>query len=285
MEKKMEKKMKHKSLIEIVYSLKDFKEYIENGSNDFRDQFNLDRILHILYGMWNLYGHNYNDDNGHGKKHIFEVIERSFRILEWYLRENNIQELDTNQKRKFFFSRGINVHNIFIIVGIAGIFHDLFQEEDRENHHLRVKEVTDSIKRKRNQNGHGSDRDIYFFLSMFMLNNIELMCSEHRASFEGEFSNVLCEIFNAADKDPLDLGITIRRSWKYTSNKLNTENEELILNEVYQHLEDKFSSSGYLFRNKSEDGIFYRYYKLDILKFQKEVDALLLDRNKIKDYL
>ena len=277
--------MKQKTLIEIVYSLKDLKEYIENASEAFEDQFNLDRIHHILWGMWNLYGHNYIEDNGHGVKHIMEVIERSFKILEWYLRENNIQELDYNQKRKFFFSRGINVHNIFIMIGVAGILHDLFQEEDRENHHLRVKEVTDSIKRKRNQNQHGSDRDIYFFLSMFMLNNIELMCSEHRASFEGEFSNVLSEIFNVADKDPLDLGIIIKRSWKYTSNKLGTENEELILNEVYNHLEDKFSSSGYLFRNKAEDGIFYRYYKDDIIKFQKEVDTLLLDRNKIRDYL
>lgn len=277
--------MEQKTILDIVYSLKDFKEYIENGSDDFKDQFDLDRIHYILTGVWKLYGHNYIEDNGHGTKHIMEVIERSFKILEWYLRENNIHKLDYDQKRKFFFSRGINVHNIFVMVGVAGIFHDLFQEEDRENHHLRVKEITDSIKQKRNQNQHLMERDIYFFLSMFMLSNIEIICSEHRASFIGNFSNVLCEIFNVADKDPLDLKDTIKRSWKYTSNKLGTKNEELIIDEVLNHLKDKFSSNGYLFKNQPKDGIFYRYYKDNIIKFQKEVDALLLDRSKIKDYL
>lgn len=283
-DKNKDKKETEKSLIDIVYSLKDFKEYIEGGSNDKRDQFNLDRIHYVLYGIWNLYGHNYINDNGHGKKHVFDVIERSFKILEWYLRENKCHELDTDQKRKFFFSRGINIHNIFIMVGVAGIFHDLFQEEDRENHHLRVKEVTNSIKRQRTQHS-GFSEDIYFFLSMFMLTKIELICSQHRASFDGEFSNILCAIFNTADKDPLDLGIIVKRCWKYTSNKLRTENEDSIIDDVLIHLEDKFSSSGYLFRNKSEDGIFYRYYKDDIIKFQKEVDSLLLDRNRVKDYL
>ena len=278
--------MKQKMLIDIVYSLKDFKEYIENGSEDFKDQFDLDRIHYILTGIWNLYGHNYIENNGHSKKHIMEVIERSFKILEWYLRENNIHELDYAQKRKFFFSRGINIHNIFIIVGVAGIFHDLFQEEDRENHHLKVKEVIDSIKQKRNQNQHLFNRDIYFFLSMFMLSNIELICSEHRASFSGKFSNILCEIFNVADKDPLDVKVTIERSWNYTSKKLETIDENIIAKEVLNHLKDKFGSNGYLFKNQNPNGIFYHYYKNDILKFQLEIDKLNISKiKKIKESL
>jgi len=81
--------MKDITISDIVYSLIDFKELlgkINNGeSRGGYNDFNLDRIDYILNNMWKVVEHNYYSDSTHGKKHIFDVIQKGFKILEWYL--------------------------------------------------------------------------------------------------------------------------------------------------------------------------------------------------------
>lgn len=230
----------------------------------------------IISKCWHHLGHNYSKyDLDHGQKHIEEAIIRSIKIFSWYIQENGFNEEDL---------KNLGLHSIeqaFYIIGVAAIFHDLFQNVDRENHHILAGEYIMRF---------GEENDIkdwdYKFRKFYPKYLVMLMCEEHRASFNGKFSNILCEIFNVADKDPLDVNVTIERSWEYTSKRLGTTNVNIIAKEVLNHLKDKFSSNGYLFKNQNPNGIFNQYYRNDILKFQLEIDKLNISKiKKIKESL
>lgn len=311
--------MKDITISGIVYSLIDFKELLGKISNTESrggyNDFNLDRIDYILNNMWKVVEHNYYSDSTHGKKHIFDVIQKGFKILEWYLIGKDIENLGPVGRRHIIFKEddkltGIQVHTLFVMIGLAGIIHDVYQSQNRIDHHIKAKELCDYIIKER-EKPNNPHKDLYFFTNAFVMNNVGLMCLEHRASFKGEFSNVLCEIFSAADRDSLDLKQVIQRSYNYTKKRrevnprrniiieiggtqystdklmkdLSANNWELEKADAFYHIIDKFSKIGYMFTNIKPDGIFMEYYKNDIQTFWDEIDQLILNPNLFDTYL
>ena len=271
-------------------------------------------IYLIISKCWHDYEKRYSEfDLDHGQKHIHDMMIRNFNILSWYIKTNGFEE---------FQKIGIkNINILFYIVGVAAIFHDLFQEENRIHHHELSAHYAEKIPtfiRKQYDIVDGrlveEDRIMdweYKFKYPEKSKLVALLCKEHRASFNGEFSNILCEIFSAADRDCLDLKQIIQRSYSYTKKRreINPRRNiiieiggtqysvdklmrDLIANdwefekvEVFYHIIDKFSKIGYMFTNIKPDGIFMEYYKNDIQKFWDEIDQLILNPKLFDTYL
>ena len=311
----MKNESNEKTIGEIVYSLKGFKELYEKGNQG--DNFNLDRISYLISSMWGKLKHNYYGDVSHGQEHIFNVMEKGFKILEWYLLKQGILNLDYEERKYIIFSEdekanGIQVHTLFVMIGLAAIIHDVYQSKDRKNHHIMAEELCDFfIKEKASKKLDISSRDLYFFLSNFVFMNVGYICKQHRASYNGEFRNVLCEIFSAADRDHLDLKQVIQRSYLYNKEKKEVQSRRNIIIEIggtqysidklvndlkansweqekidtFYHIIDKFSKIGYMFTNIKPDGIFMEYYKNDIQMFWDEIDQLILNPELFDSYL
>ena len=271
-------------------------------------------IYSIISKCWYYYEKRYSEfDLDHGQKHIHDMMIRNFNILSWYIKTNGFEE---------FQKIGIkNINILFYIVGVAAIFHDLFQEENRIQHHELSAHYAEKIPtfiRKQYDIVDGrlveEDRIMdweYKFKYPEKSKLVALLCKEHRASFNGEFSNILCEIFSAADRDCLDLKQIIQRSYSYTKKRrevnprrniiieiggtqysvdklmrdLIADDWEFEKVEVFYHIIDKFSKIGYMFTNIKPDGIFMEYYKNDIQKFWDEIDQLILNPKLFDTYL
>lgn len=268
----------------------------------------------VISKCWYDYGSRYSEfDLDHGQKHIQEMMIRSLNILCWYLKNKDFSELQ---------KLGIkNINVLIYIVGVAAIFHDLYQEKDRRFHHeLAAKEaekITSNIRMDcdiidgRLVYEYNTRKWDYRFRQPERSKLVALLCREHRASFSGEFSNVLCEIFSAADRDALDLKQIIQRSYSYTKKRREVQPRrniiievgrtqfsidklmrDLIANdwefdkvEVFYHIIDKFSKIGYMFDNIKPNGIFMEYYKNDIQNFWNEIDELILNPKLFDNYL
>lgn len=260
-------------------------------------------ITETLTSAWDTFKINY-EEGSHGEDHIYDVLERSFRITNWVLNRKgtdpffNMKTLDTTTEHKGFYS----LKSIYICMGLAAFTHDIFQKEHREEHHERCGNYIMMLK----------GRSIQKHPDYTWLNSIEpedfdiiyTMVREHRASFQGEFSNIMCEIFSAADRDVLILNKVIERSLKhhFSSQKEHThENKEFKLNgspvttdqliatwkeydfkeqyiNVGYHLIDKFGRDGYAWKGlKSEDegGIYMGYYGQQLESFWVKIAKML----------
>ena len=271
-------------------------------------------IYLVISKCWYEYGDRYSEyDLDHGQKHIQDMMIRSIKILSWYLRKNGSSK---------FRELGLkNINAAFYIVGVAAIFHDMFQEKDRKFHHELSAQAAENISYNIKKEYDIIDGEIikeynimdwdYRFRQSWRSKLVALMCREHRASFSGPFSNILCEIFSAADRDELNLKHIIQRSYSYTKKRrevqprrniiidingtqfsvdklmrdLITNNWEFDKVEVFYHIIDKFSKVGYMFENINPDGIFMEYYKNDIQKFWDEIDGLILNPKLFDTYL
>ena len=271
-------------------------------------------IYLVISKCWYEYGDRYSEyDLDHGQKHIQDMMIRSIKILSWYLRKNGSSK---------FRELGLkNINAAFYIVGVAAIFHDMFQEKDRKFHHELSAQAAENISYNIKKEYDIIDGEIikeynimdwdYRFRQSWRSKLVALMCREHRASFSGPFSNILCEIFSAADRDELNLKHIIQRSYSYTKKRREVQPRrniiidingtqfsvdklmrDLIANdwefdkvEVFYHIIDKFSKVGYMFENINSDGIFMEYYKNDIQKFWDEIDQLILNPKLFDTYL
>ena len=271
-------------------------------------------IYLVISKCWYEYGDRYSEyDLDHGQKHIQDMMIRSIKILSWYLRKNGSSK---------FRELGLkNINAAFYIVGVAAIFHDMFQEKDRKFHHELSAQAAENISYNIKKEYDIIDGEIikeynimdwdYRFRQSWRSKLVALMCREHRASFSGPFSNILCEIFSAADRDELNLKHIIQRSYSYTKKRREVQPRrniiidingtqfsvdklmrDLITNdwefdkvEVFYHIIDKFSKVGYMFENINPDGIFMEYYKNDIQKFWDEIDGLILNPKLFDTYL
>ena len=271
-------------------------------------------IYLVISKCWYEYGDRYSEyDLDHGQKHIQDMMIRSIKILSWYLRKNGSSK---------FRELGLkNINAAFYIVGVAAIFHDMFQEKDRKFHHELSAQAAENISYNIKKEYNIIDGEIikeynimdwdYRFRQPGRSKLVALMCREHRASFSGPFSNILCEIFSAADRDALNLKHIIQRSYSYTKKRREVQPRrniiidingtqfsvdklmrDLIANdwefdkvEVFYHIIDKFSKVGYMFENINSDGIFMEYYKNDIQKFWDEIDQLILNPKLFDTYL
>ena len=254
--------------------------------NEFRDQVNIAKLEYMLEHLVSRYIGYYNDHGiDHGTQHINDVLNRSIKIFIWWVNKLGIKSAKESEELR---NLGIKSFGGAILILIfASIIHDFKQHLDRKNHHkLAAEELINLI----NWSVYLQSINNFKWITRISKNNLYIaskVCMEHRSSFEGEFSNILCEIFNAADNDPLNLKTTIQRSYSYTKDRNPELNNAQVKDQVIMHLEDKFSRSGYMFKNlkNAEFQIFMEYYKNDLEVFWNSIDKIIVNRYLIDKYL
>ena len=145
---------------------------------------------------------------------------------------------------------------------LAALFHDIYSDIDRENHHTLA---ADWFAKFMIKQGKYEASDI-----MEMSSAIK----EHRASYKGEYSNVLSEVLAAADRGAPDLNSTIIRSSKYYLEREPNSDLKTIAENVYKHMVEKFSRTGYMKYN----AIYSSFYKKEIHNMYVTIDKLSVDK-------
>ncbi len=136
------------------------------------------------------------------------------------------------------------------LVILSSYLHDMFNKKDRKNHNKLAYEYVINC-------------DDKFLIE---LSNEERMLVahavlEHRASFKGVYYSKLSEIISSADRGLPDLDFIVKRSMKF--NNQNADN-------VYEHIKDKYGTSGYATYPK----IYQDIFSDELHRFQKLADEI-----------
>lgn len=152
--------------------------------------------------------------------------------------------------------------------------------------------------------------------SKYDLLEVSDMVQQHRASYEGNFTSELCEIFSAADRDDLDLNVIINRIYTCALNednkfecdingykrliifrhngpvdiypiilRLKEDGWDNKLIKTFYHLCEKFSRDGYAYSNLKEDGFYKTYYKNHLEDFWKAIDNVIFMPTTMLKYI
>lgn len=148
-----------------------------------------------------------NNDLAHRRDHVLEVAEEALKISERY-------QLDPTRML------------------LAALIHDIFSGRDRKEHHTLAAEwVRSSL------GLYGYDADT--------VECVARMCAEHRASLRGEYSDIYCEAFSAADRGPLSLVDSVERSLGKDLKDIREADLAEQFPVMYEKLMTKFGRRGY----------------------------------------
>lgn len=180
-------------------------------------------IIKAFESHWEL------NDRAHRLEHFEEVFQTGMSI-------NQRLDLDYDPKLILF----------------ASYFHDLFAWS-RENHHTLSHVFIN-----------GTDHPVIVDnLSSHERYYVGLGCREHRASFEGQFTNEFSELINSADRGlPGDVHAMLGRALAYRSHRYPEESVEACKAVSLKHLKEKFGTGGYA-----------RYPDLYVKAFGSELQA------------
>ena len=181
----------------------------------------------------------YKKDSSHGWNHIEDVAR-------------NVLEI--NRK----MTLGLNEEHLVL----AALFHDIYSDIDRENHHTLAADWFAKFMIKQNKY---NATDIM---------EMSLAIKEHRASYKGEYSNLLSEVLAAADRGAPNLNSSIIRSSKYYLEREPNSDLKTIAENVHKHMLEKFSRTGYMKYNT----IYSSFYKKEIHNMYAAIDNLNIDK-------
>lgn len=171
------------------------------------------------------------------------------------------------------------------------------------------------------QDGSKWDKHTFDWLQYFNTDMIKLamdMVLEHRASNKDMFTNIWCEIFSAADRDDLNLEVIIGRIYNSKVGKnviltMDSSKEvqiiriinggsknitttyirklwdeygyDMLMTDVFMHLIDKYSKSGYMFKKLKPDGVYMSYYKEQLEDYWREIEDMIDDPSLFIPYI
>ena len=140
---------------------------------------------------------------------------------------------------------------------LAALLHDIYSGRDRKEHHNLAAEWV-----RANLGKYGYDEDTVACIAR--------MCAEHRASLRGEYSDIYCEAFSAADRGPLSLIETVERGLGKGLTEISKK--ELIeqFPMLYEKLMVKFGRQGYARPNN----VHATYYADAINKFVEDTVSM-----------
>ncbi len=147
------------------------------------------------------------------------------------------------------------------VIVLAAYIHDIKCNVNRKTHNiLASKYVMDEW-----------DQDMLLSeMSENQRMTISIAVLQHRSSYKGERTSIVSNIIATADMGPVDLTETIMRSYKYNSE---VPDKEVRIINVYNHLKEKFGTSGY----RKYDKFYLDAYGDIVTEFNKEIDSITID--------
>lgn len=181
----------------------------------------------------------YKKDSSHGWSHVEDVAKNALEI-----------------NRKMI----LNLNEEYLV--LAALFHDIYSDTDRKNHHTLA-----------------ADWFARFMVKQYKYDAIDILemslaIKEHRASYNGEYSSLLSEVLAAADRGAPDLNSLIIRSSKYYLEKEPNRDLKTVAENVYKHMLEKYSRTGYMKYN----AIYSSFYGEEIYNMYAAIDDLNIDK-------
>ena len=102
-------------------------------------------------------------------------------------------------------------------------------------------------------------------------------CLEHRASYTGGTTSFVSELVAVADRGPIDMEEFITRTVKFAFEKYKG-NEGLIFDHAINHLKDKISKNGYMWKTYPPIGWYFNALEIYALKEVVEDERRLTDK-------
>ena len=163
------------------------------------------------------------------KEAFKDLLEKSYSSL-----SHGMDHMEEVYKKAIYLNIKYNLNIAKDEILIVSLFHDIFQDKNRDKHHILAYDwimssmhpmitLNDKVKQKR----------------------IALAIKEHRASYDGNYSSPLSELLATADREVPDINKIIIRAYKYQLDKYpNRSHKEMITN-VVEHLVEKYGRNGY----------------------------------------
>lgn len=146
-------------------------------------------------------------------------------------------------------------------VQLAALFHDLGCRYNRDDHHLISYGLT------------------YQFLEEYWperftpdeIKEIAVAVLEHRSSSKDKPSSQIAEIVSVADSGKPDIRIYIKRALQFRISRgdLQNKGKQVLFDEVYMHLQEKFGNEGYHWKSYPDVGI--QHFREEWIKFQQHL--------------
>lgn len=176
------------------------------------------------------------NEAGHDINHILNVINKSLKISKNY-------DVDLD------------------IVYVVAAYHDIGHHINKDEH----ERISADLMIK--------DKKLSIFFTNDELDIIKMAIEDHRASSGIEPRNIYGKIISAADKK-MNVTEAITRTYFYTKNHHPNFNHQEILEEIHNHLENKFGKNGYAKVYIKDE---------DFEEFKKELIKLLSDKVKFNN--
>ena len=175
-------------------------------------------------------------DKAHNMDHINVVLSKVDRIA-------TLAKLSANEK---------------YLLTIAAYCHDIYATKDRINHHTLA----------------GAWCEITLPDYGFSRQDTRIVasaCSEHRASYVGEFSNIVSECLSICDRSIGKVEDMVARSIEYQLAHTRCMQRQARAFAI-RHVKEKYGKGGYAYNNASK--LFYNFYESELKKMWKEIDKL-----------
>lgn len=118
---------------------------------------------------------------------------------------------------------------------VASLFHDIFQDKDRDKHHILAHDwIMSSVHPMITLNDKNKQK------------RIALAIKEHRSTYAEKYSSPLSELLATADKETPDINKIITRAYKYQLDKYPDRTHREMVDNVISHLVEKFGRDGYI---------------------------------------
>lgn len=107
---------------------------------------------------------------------------------------------------------------------------------------------------------------------------VAMACKEHRASYKGVHTYLFTDFFASADRGVI-LSTTervvevVRRAYRYSKATMEGATEQEVLDNVLQHMYDKFGSNGYM----NYPMVYSKAYEKAISKTKEAFDSLTIE--------
>lgn len=188
------------------------------------------------------------NDKGHGIEHIEYVIKRSIKFAK------QIKDIDMN-----------------MVYTIAS-YHDIAHSVDPKRHEeLSAKMLLD-------------DKKLEKFFSKEQMQIMYDAIIDHRASLEYEPRNIYGKIISSSDRNT-SIEDILKRTYQYRIINYSNEDIEDIIEESYNHIKEKFTSTGYASKKMYFDDDEYNIFIKDVDKLISNKDYFIqkyLEINNIK---
>lgn len=205
------------------------------------------------------------------KEAFKDLLEKSYNSL-----AHGMDHVEDVYKKAIHLNVKYNLNIPKDEIIIASLFHDIFQDKNRDKHHILAHDWIMS-----------SMHPMITLNSKEKQKRIALAIKEHRSSYDDKYSSPLSELLATADREVPDINKIISRAYKYQLDKYPTRSHKDMITNVIEHLVEKYGKDGYskytyIYQLEYSESLFLLFDIIDKIKDGKVVINIARFKDVIK---